>query len=179
MNRDDSPRVKMARLKLRTAYADLAPYQEAHALRVGRMGRGDRQRIVGLWHDALEDGVATPQELFAAGLTSTDVQDVMILPKSENVAYEAYIDELCADGSTDALMVKCYDILDRLDPIRALTMSGADRQRHLSAYNAILRELGAPRRETKVHLDWLRESSGWRARMLERTGGGDADAASV
>ena len=93
-----------------------SPHQLAHFLRVGLAARdkhGENHGIVGLLHDLVEDGWATPDEMRGAGIPHDLVDFVWQLTRTPEQEYGSYIFQIC---NCHPLVrdVKKIDIMDNL-----------------------------------------------------------------
>lgn len=116
--------------QLHAGDVDLAgrPYID-HLSRVCRavqeQGGTVHQQVASLFHDAIENGKATVEELLAAGVPTLAVDLVLIMTRRHNETYAQYIERVSA--SPDASLIKRADIKDNLDPDR-LALLDEERQ---------------------------------------------------
>ena len=71
------------------------------------------EKIVGLFHDILEDTDTTIEELKELGLTDEQILAIDILTRKKDQSYNEYIDEVASDPLT--INVKIADLLDNMD----------------------------------------------------------------
>lgn len=130
--------------QLHAGHVDLAgrPYID-HLSRVCRAvqerGGSIYQQIASLFHDALEDGKATVDELLAAGVPRLAVDLVLILTRRHNETYAQYI--LRVSASPDAALIKQADIEDNLQPERLGLLDAAKRDGLKKRYSKALEAL--------------------------------------
>ncbi|MFK7789983.1 MAG: GTP pyrophosphokinase [Phycisphaeraceae bacterium] len=88
------------------------PYIEHPRAVVSRVGK-DRDAIVVAWlHDVIEDSDYTAESLKEAGIPSLLVADVVLLTKTREISYEAYLEGI--GSSRIATRVKIADMLSNL-----------------------------------------------------------------
>lgn len=117
----------MARAALQTLY-DRLYTDDLHPVRVATMCTTDEEQEVALFHDAVEDGLCTYEDVMQAGLTTEQCLALELLDKAGR-DYESYIDSIVhslEQGHTYAKIaatVKVYDLYDHLDPVRIKNIS--------------------------------------------------------
>jgi hypothetical protein len=105
------------------------------------MGRvsGDRERMVAVLHDVVEDTEATTDDLALAGCPSDVLQAVDAISRRPGEDHEAYLARVAANDL--ALVVKRADIADNCSPDRMARLDEATRERLQVKYAHALRLL--------------------------------------
>lgn len=97
-------------------------------------GGGDRiQQLAALFHDTIEDGKATADELLAAGVPREAVALVLILTKDKGQTYTGYV--LGVKAHEKAVLVKLCDLADNSDPERLALLDAATADRLRTKYD--------------------------------------------
>jgi (p)ppGpp synthase/HD superfamily hydrolase len=117
-----------------------APYI-LHPLRVMLQLDGDRERIVAVLHDVLEDSPITREVLRAEGFDDEILEALERLTKQPGEAYSAFIER--ARQNPISLRVKLADLRDNSDLSRLALISAADRAR-VEKYASAIRRLQEP-----------------------------------
>ena len=89
-----------------------APYI-LHPIRVMLACEGEKEKIVALLHDTLEDTALTAADLRCAGFSEEIVQAVCCLTRGQKEDYMDYIARICENAL--AARVKYADLQDNLD----------------------------------------------------------------
>ena len=85
-----------------------------HPIRVMNMGRNQKERIVGILHDVVEDTEWTFEDLEKEGFSAEIIEAVRCVTKtSDEEDYEEYV-ERCASNPI-AVAVKIHDLTDNMD----------------------------------------------------------------
>jgi (p)ppGpp synthase/HD superfamily hydrolase len=110
-----------------------------HPLRV--MGRvsGDRERMVAVLHDVVEDTDVTTDDLAEAGCPSEVLQAVDAISRRPGEDHDVYLARVAANDL--ALLVKRADIADNCSPDRMARLDDATRERLQLKYAHALRVL--------------------------------------
>jgi (p)ppGpp synthase/HD superfamily hydrolase len=110
-----------------------------HPLRV--MGRltGERERMVAVLHDVIEDTPVTAEDLTATGCPPDVVTAVVAISKNPGEEQTAYLARVAANPL--ALTVKRADIADNMSPDRLARLDAPTQARLTSKYTAALRLL--------------------------------------
>jgi len=87
-----------------------------HPLRVMMKLKDEKQRIVAVLHDVIEDTIITYQYLKDRGLNSELVNHVVTLTRFKNENYNEYINRISKDEF--AIQVKLADLEDNMDMSR-------------------------------------------------------------
>lgn len=115
------------------------PIRIQHRLR--DWGADEETQQIGLLHDVLEDGYATPETLALLGYSQRIQTGVHWLSRPKALTYRAYIKQLATKGGPDALLTKLADLTDNLNLSRLQTITAKDIQRvekrYLPAYETI------------------------------------------
>lgn len=114
------------------------PYSE-HILAVCE-AVSDEAKPVALFHDAIEDGRATYEDLRHAGLSATEVDAVWWLTRYETEPYETYIVGIKTAGDVDGMLAREVKIADLCHNLSRLT---PELESLRSRYEKALRTLGA------------------------------------
>ncbi len=110
--------VQLAREIATTAHAGqfrrggTVPYIEHPAAVAGRVGEDLDAQVVAWLHDVIEDTDQTPETLKAAGIPAHLVDAILLLTKTRETVYEAYLEEIAA--SPLATRVKIADMISNL-----------------------------------------------------------------
>lgn len=89
-------------------------------------------------HDAIEDTVATADELIEAGVHTRAVKTVQLLTRTDGMPYDDYITRIATDTSligSAARTIKQADLDDNLDLARLARLPGPERDRLSAKYN--------------------------------------------
>lgn len=89
-----------------------------HLIYVYRHVSTEREKIVGLLLDTLEDKDVTKEDLLEIGFSKEIVDDVVQLTRVKPIEYNDYIDNLINNGSVEALHVKLADLEHNMDITR-------------------------------------------------------------
>ena len=89
-----------------------------HLIYVYRHVSTEREKIVGLLHDTMEDKNVSKEDLLEVGFSSEIVEDVVNLTRVKPIEYNDYIDNLIKNGSVEALRVKLADLEHNMDITR-------------------------------------------------------------
>lgn len=89
-----------------------------HLIYVYRHVSTEREKVVGLLHDTLEDKEVTREDLLDVGFKEYIVDDVVNLTRVKPIEYNDYIDNLIKNGSVEALHVKLADLEHNMDITR-------------------------------------------------------------
>ena len=89
-----------------------------HLIYVYRHVSTEREKIVGLLHDTMEDKNVSKEDLLEVGFSSEIVEDVVNLTRVKPIEYNDYIDNLIKNGSVEALHVKLADLEHNMDITR-------------------------------------------------------------
>lgn len=92
-------------------------------LRVCDRGGDRAQQLAALFHDSIEDGKASTEQLLELGVPEEVVELVMVLTKQKGQSYASYIESVRCSGK--AVLVKRCDLEDNSDPER-LALLGAE-----------------------------------------------------
>ena len=88
----------------------------SHPLRVMMKLKDEKQRIVAVLHDVIEDTKVTDIDLVVKGLDIELVNVVLTLTRNKNESYNEYIDRISKDEF--AIEVKLADLEDNMDMSR-------------------------------------------------------------
>ena len=86
-----------------------------HPLRVGLSGQNDKEIIVGLLHDVIEDTKYTLQDIADKGAERDVVEALSLLTHKKNQPYSEYLDRIIDSDNPIAINVKCNDLEHNLD----------------------------------------------------------------
>ena len=86
-----------------------------HLIYVYRHVSTEREKVVGLLHDTIEDKDVSKEDLLEVGFAPEIVEDVVNLTRVKPIEYNDYIDNLIKNGSVDALRVKQADLEHNMD----------------------------------------------------------------
>ena len=89
-----------------------------HLIYVYRHVSTEREKVVGLLHDTLEDKDVTREDLLDVGFKEYIVDDVVNLTRVKPIEYNEYINNLIKNGSVEALHVKLADLEHNMDITR-------------------------------------------------------------
>ena len=89
-----------------------------HLIYVYRHVSTEREKVVGLLHDTIEDKDVTREDLLDVGFKEYIVDDVVNLTRVKPIEYNDYIDNLIKNGSVEALHVKLADLEHNMDITR-------------------------------------------------------------
>ena len=89
-----------------------------HLIYVYRHVSTEREKVVGLLHDTLEDKEVTKDDLLDVGFSKEIVEDVVNLTRVKPIDYNDYIENLIKNGSVEALHVKLADLEHNMDITR-------------------------------------------------------------
>ena len=98
-----------------------------HPLRVMMKLKDEKQRIVAVLHDVIEDTGVTIQDLILNGLDRDLANIVLILTRRKDENYDEYINRICYDEL--AMRVKLADLNDNMDMSRIDILTEKDYQR--------------------------------------------------
>jgi len=105
-----------------------------HPLRVMMKLKDEKQRIVAVLHDVIEDTDITHQDLLNQGLDSELANVILILTRRKDENYDEYINRICYDEL--AMRVKLADLNDNMDMSRIDILTEKDYQR-LAKYRVV------------------------------------------
>lgn len=91
-----------------------------HPLAVMLMGKNEKEHIVGVLHDTLEDCPITKKDLHDLGYSEEILEALDLLTKrpEEEKNYSAFIDRIIKSRNKLAISVKINDIRNNIDPNR-------------------------------------------------------------
>src|SRR6185436_12779733 len=98
-----------------------------HPLRVMMRMTTDRERMVAVLHDVLEDTPHTADDLLRRGFPADVVDALRCLSKQEGETYEAFIERLAVNPL--AVAVKKGDLADNMDVARLTAVTPKDAER--------------------------------------------------
>lgn len=107
-----------------------------HPLRVMMSLETEKQKIVGVLHDVLEDSQITMRDLAYEGF-SNDILFALNLLSRYDLSYSEYITRL-ADNDLATTTVKIADLKDNMDIFRISALSLTDIRRWRKYYDAYL-----------------------------------------
>ena len=87
-----------------------------HPLRVMMNIKDEKQRIVAVLHDVIEDTNVTDKDLILQGLDYELVNVILTLTRNKSESYDEYIDRISKDEF--AIQVKLADLEDNMDMSR-------------------------------------------------------------
>lgn len=105
-----------------------------HPLRVMLNVSSPDERLVAVLHDVIEDSEITAKDLMLAGFSTTVIEAVVTLSKSQGISYEQYIEGVALNPL--ARIVKLADLADNSDISRIPNPSERDLER-LEKYHRI------------------------------------------
>ena len=109
-----------------------------HPLRLMLKCDTDDERIVAVLHDVVEDSDVTVQHLEGIGFSSSIIDAINCLTKSDGEPYEGFIQRVSANIL--ATKIKIKDIRDNLDVSRLESLTESDLQR-IKKYHQSLKYL--------------------------------------
>jgi len=98
-----------------------------HPLRVMMKLKDEKQRIVAVLHDVIEDTNVTDMGLIIQGLDIDLLNIILTLTRNKNESYDKYIDRISKDEF--AIEVKLADLEDNMDISRITNPTGKDYDR--------------------------------------------------
>lgn len=98
-----------------------------HPLRVMMKLKDEKQRIVAVLHDVIEDTKVTDIDLVVKGLDIELVNHIVTLTRNKCESYDEYINRICFDRFT--MQVKLADLEDNMDISRIKNPTLKDQQR--------------------------------------------------
>ena len=98
-----------------------------HPLRVMMHLKDEKQRIVAVLHDVIEDTNITDIDLIVQGLDIELVNVILTLTRSKNETYDEYLDRIGEDEF--AIEIKLADLEDNMDMSRLKNPTGKDYDR--------------------------------------------------
>ena len=98
-----------------------------HPLRVMMKFKDEKQRIVAVLHDVIEDTIITIQDLSDQGLSYELIKIILTLTRRKDESYDEYINRICFDEL--AIQVKLADLEDNMDMSRIKNPTNKDHQR--------------------------------------------------
>ena len=110
------------------------PYIE-HPLAVAEKLRGEREKIVALLHDVVEDSPVTLEDIRQAGFGEEVVAALECITKRAGEAYGEYLARVMSNPI--ARSVKLADLAHNMDLSRFETMTERDWQRHRKYEHAV------------------------------------------
>ena len=90
-----------------------------HPITVALAGRTDKEKIVGLLHDVVEDTDYTFDDLRHIGFDKEIIEALQLLTHSEEMSYQDYVQRIKDSGNSLALAVKLNDLHHNLQRGRA------------------------------------------------------------
>ena len=105
-----------------------------HLIYVYRHVSSEREKVVGLLHDTIEDKEVTKEDLLDVGFSREIVDDVVNLTRVKPIEYADYIDNLIKNGSVEALHVKLADLEHNMDITRIKNPSVKELERVKNRY---------------------------------------------
>jgi len=105
-----------------------------HLIYVYRHVSSEREKVVGLLHDTIEDKEVTKEDLLDVGFSREIVNDVVNLTRVKPIEYNEYIDNLIKKGSVEALHVKLADLEHNMDITRIKNPSVKELERVKNRY---------------------------------------------
>ena len=91
-----------------------------HPFRVGMRGATTEEKIVGLFHDLIEDGFATFEEIEKLFGREIAVAVELVSRDPEKITYRDFIKRIAESGDKTAIYVKLHDLADNLSRIHEL-----------------------------------------------------------
>lgn len=85
-----------------------------HPIRVGLRGRNDKEIIVGLFHDIVEDTHYTLQDIIERVADKDIVEAISLLTHKKGQPYNEYLKKIIESNNAIAIRVKRNDLLDNL-----------------------------------------------------------------
>ncbi len=101
------------------------PYIE-HLEYVSSHGRNEKEKIMGLLHDTLEDTDLTKEKLLELGISKEIVEVVDILTREKNTTYNDYIESIISSKNESALYIKKIDLEHNMDLKRIKNITKKD-----------------------------------------------------
>jgi len=98
-----------------------------HPLRVMMKLKDNKQRIVAVLHDVIEDTKVTDIDLIFQGLDIDLINVILTLTRNKNESYDEYINRISNDEF--AIQVKLADLEDNMDISRIKNPIGKDYER--------------------------------------------------
>ena len=98
-----------------------------HPLRVMMKLKDERQRIVAVLQDVIEDTKVTDMNLIIQGLEIDLINVILTLTRNKNESYDEYINRISKDEF--AIQVKLADLEDNMDISRIKNPIGKDYER--------------------------------------------------
>lgn len=114
-----------------------------HPIRVMLKMQTEEQKIVAILHDVIEDTSLTEEDLYLYGFSENVIKAIMLLTKSKDCNYEAYIDFIRRNEI--ARKVKIEDIKDNLDLEQLDRISEKDIARSQKYIRALAELIEAPK----------------------------------
>jgi len=105
-----------------------------HPLRVMMKLKDEKQRIVAVLHDVIEDTKVTDMNLIIQGLDIDLLNVILTLTRNKNESYDEYVDRISKDEF--AIQVKLADLEDNMDMSRIKSPKGKDYERVDKYYEA-------------------------------------------
>ena len=105
-----------------------------HPLIVMMKLKDEKQRIVAVLHDAIEDTRVTDIDLVVKGLDIDLLNVILTLTRNKNESYDKYIDRI--SHNEFAIQVKLADLEDNMDMSRIKNPTGKDYERVDKYYEA-------------------------------------------
>ena len=105
-----------------------------HLIYVYKHVSTEREKVVGLLHDTIEDKEVTKEDLLDVGFSEDIVNDVVLLTRVKPIEYVDYIDNLIKNGSVEALHVKLADLEHNMDITRIKNPSVKEVERVKNRY---------------------------------------------
>ena len=98
-----------------------------HPLKVASLVYNEKEKIVALLHDTIEDTYITEQHLIDYGFSNEIIEPVKVLTHSKDVPYMDYIQKI--KGNKLARKVKIADLTHNSDLTRLKNITEKDRKR--------------------------------------------------
>ena len=98
-----------------------------HPLRVMMKLKDEKQRIVAVLHDVIDDTDLTIQDLSDQGLDYELVKIILTLTRRKDETYDEYLNRICFDEF--AIKIKLADLEDNMDMSRIKKPTGKDHER--------------------------------------------------
>lgn len=98
-----------------------------HPLKVASLVYNEKEKIVALLHDTIEDTYITEQHLIDYGFSNEIIEAVKVLTHSKDVSYMDYIQKI--KGNKLARKVKIADLTHNSDLTRLKNITEKDRKR--------------------------------------------------
>ena len=100
-----------------------------HLEYVSSFGRNEKEKIIGLLHDILEDTLLTKKDLLNMGFSQEIVDTVFLLTHSKSISYNEYIDRIIQSNNKVAMYIKKIDMENNMDLTRLTNTTEKDVKR--------------------------------------------------